>query len=122
VVQQGFQEYAKRLPRGCELVLKEIPAGKRGKNSDVARIVKEEGERMLARFTAQSSSRHAGYSRKTLDNAGFSGEFKNVAGKWPKYRTVSRRPGRFSGRRKNQSQPILEFIQSNPATSDWCGL
>lgn len=47
-VQQGFQEYAKRLPRECELVLKEIPAGKRGKNSDVARIVKDEGDRMLA--------------------------------------------------------------------------
>jgi 23S rRNA (pseudouridine1915-N3)-methyltransferase len=47
-VQQGFQEYAKRLPRECELVLKEIPAGKRGKNSDVARIVKEEGDKMLA--------------------------------------------------------------------------
>ena len=47
-VQQGYEEYAKRLPRECELILKEIPAGKRGKNSDVARIVKEEGERMLA--------------------------------------------------------------------------
>lgn len=47
-VQQGFQEYAKRLPRECELILKEIPAGKRGKNSDVARIVKEEGDKMLA--------------------------------------------------------------------------
>lgn len=47
-VQQGYHEYAKRLPRECELILKEIPAGKRGKNSDTARIVKEEGERMLA--------------------------------------------------------------------------
>jgi 23S rRNA (pseudouridine1915-N3)-methyltransferase len=47
-VQQGYAEYAKRLPRECELVLKEIPAGKRGKNSDVARIVREEGEKMLA--------------------------------------------------------------------------
>jgi 23S rRNA (pseudouridine1915-N3)-methyltransferase len=47
-VQQGYDEYAKRLPRECELVLKEIPAGKRGKNSDIARIVKEEGERMIA--------------------------------------------------------------------------
>lgn len=45
-VQQGFDEYAKRMPRECELVLKEIAAGKRTKNSDVARIVKEEGERM----------------------------------------------------------------------------
>lgn len=47
-VQQGYDEYAKRLPRDCGLVLKEIAPGKRGKNSDLARIVKEEGERMLA--------------------------------------------------------------------------
>ncbi len=47
-VQQGYDDYAKRLPRECELVLKEVAPGKRGKNSDVARIVKEEGERILA--------------------------------------------------------------------------
>ncbi len=47
-VQQGYDEYAKRLPRECELLLKEIAPGKRGKNSDVVRIVKEEGERMIA--------------------------------------------------------------------------
>ncbi|MFZ2725737.1 MAG: 23S rRNA (pseudouridine(1915)-N(3))-methyltransferase RlmH [Methylococcaceae bacterium] len=47
-VEHGYEEYAKRLPRECELVLKEIPAGKRGKNSDLERITKEEGERMLA--------------------------------------------------------------------------
>jgi 23S rRNA (pseudouridine1915-N3)-methyltransferase len=46
-VQQGYDEYAKRLPRECELVLKEIAPGKRTKNSDVARIIKEEGERMI---------------------------------------------------------------------------
>ena len=47
-VQQGYDEYAKRLPRECELVLKEIAPGKRGKNSDVVRIIREEGERMIA--------------------------------------------------------------------------
>jgi 23S rRNA (pseudouridine1915-N3)-methyltransferase len=47
-VQQGYDEYAKRLPRECELVLKEISPGKRTKNSDIARIVKDEGERMAA--------------------------------------------------------------------------
>jgi 23S rRNA (pseudouridine1915-N3)-methyltransferase len=46
-VQQGYDEYAKRLPRECELALKEIAPGKRSKNSDVARIVKDEGERMI---------------------------------------------------------------------------
>lgn len=50
-VQAGYDEYAKRLPRECELVLKEIAPGKRAKNSDIARIVKDEGERLLAAVT-----------------------------------------------------------------------
>lgn len=47
-VTEGFQDYAKRLPRECELVLREIAPGKRGKNVDLARIREEEGERILA--------------------------------------------------------------------------
>ncbi len=47
-VKQGYEEYSKRMPRECELIVKEIAAGKRGKNSDVKRIVRDEGERMLA--------------------------------------------------------------------------
>ena len=47
-VQQGYDEYAKRLPRECELALKEIAPGKRSKNNEIARIVKDEGERMIA--------------------------------------------------------------------------
>jgi 23S rRNA (pseudouridine1915-N3)-methyltransferase len=47
-VRQGYEEYAKRMPRDCELLLKEIAPGKRLKNSDTAKIVKDEGERMLA--------------------------------------------------------------------------
>lgn len=47
-VQQGYDEYAKRMPRECDLVLKEITPGKRGKNSDVSRIVRDEGERMIS--------------------------------------------------------------------------
>jgi len=46
-VQQGYDEYAKRMPKECDLQLKEIMPGKRGKNSDVARIVRDEGERMI---------------------------------------------------------------------------
>lgn len=45
-VETGYIEYAKRLPKECELILKEIAPGKRGKNADVARIIKEEGERI----------------------------------------------------------------------------
>jgi 23S rRNA (pseudouridine1915-N3)-methyltransferase len=46
-VQQGYEEYAKRLPRECALILKEIVSDKRGKPNDIARVTKGEGERML---------------------------------------------------------------------------
>ncbi len=47
-VTAGYEEYAKRLPRECNLVLREIAPGKRGRNADIARIKLEEGERLLA--------------------------------------------------------------------------
>ena len=47
-VKSGYDEYAKRLPRECHLQLLEIPAGKRGKGANLARVIREEGERMLA--------------------------------------------------------------------------
>ncbi|KJV06790.1 23S rRNA (pseudouridine(1915)-N(3))-methyltransferase RlmH [Methylocucumis oryzae] len=47
-VQQGYDEYAKRLPRECQLQLTELSPGKRSKNSDIVRIVNDEGERMLS--------------------------------------------------------------------------
>lgn len=47
-VNEAYQEYAKRLPRDCALKLVEIAPGKRGVNADVKRIVRDEGERMLA--------------------------------------------------------------------------
>jgi 23S rRNA (pseudouridine1915-N3)-methyltransferase len=46
-VQEGYQEYAKRLPSECALNLIEIAPGHRGKSADVKRTVREEGERML---------------------------------------------------------------------------
>jgi 23S rRNA (pseudouridine1915-N3)-methyltransferase len=53
-VNQGFNEYAKRLPSECQLKLIEISAGKRGKNADIARITQQEGERMLAAIPKDS--------------------------------------------------------------------
>ena len=46
-VEDGYQEYAKRLPPECRLKLVEIQLGHRGKNSDIKRTVRDEGERML---------------------------------------------------------------------------
>lgn len=47
-VEQGYSEYAKRLPADCALVLHEISPGKRTKGADLERARREEGEKMLA--------------------------------------------------------------------------
>ncbi|MEW8691021.1 MAG: 23S rRNA (pseudouridine(1915)-N(3))-methyltransferase RlmH [Candidatus Thiodiazotropha endolucinida] len=46
-VAEGYEEYARRLPAECTLQLIEIAAGHRGKNADIARAMRDEGERML---------------------------------------------------------------------------
>jgi len=47
-VDQGFADYAARLPREWGLRLAEIPAARRGSGGGAARAVAHEGERMLA--------------------------------------------------------------------------
>ncbi len=47
-VNQGYEEYARRLPASCALRLVEIPAERRGKGADIARTLAREGERMFA--------------------------------------------------------------------------
>jgi len=46
-VNDAWQDYVKRLPRDWSLNLIEIPAGKRGKNAPIERILQDEGERVL---------------------------------------------------------------------------
>lgn len=47
-VTAGFNEYQRRFPKEVALELVEIPAGKRGKNADIARILQKEGELTMA--------------------------------------------------------------------------
>ena len=47
-VQTGFMDYLRRFPRDMPFELVEVPAGKRGKNADIKRILEKEGEAMLA--------------------------------------------------------------------------
>ncbi|SRR5579883_756220 len=47
-IQEGYEEYAKRLPASCMLELIEIPAEKRTTNADLKRLTEREGEKMLA--------------------------------------------------------------------------
>jgi len=46
-VQQGYEEFAKRLPPELSPRLVEIAPGRRGKGADLKRAVREEGERIL---------------------------------------------------------------------------
>lgn len=46
-VDDAYTEYARRMPRHCSLKLVEINAGKRSKSADIARINRQEGERLL---------------------------------------------------------------------------
>ena len=47
-VNEGYREYARRLPRECRLKLTEIPLGQRTRSKTAQRAVAEEGKRMLA--------------------------------------------------------------------------
>jgi len=46
-VEQGYAEYAKRMPPECALLLKEIAPGQRGKGRSVDKAMADEGARML---------------------------------------------------------------------------
>ena len=47
-VTQGYNEYAKRLPREMTLELIELPLGSRGKNADVQRAIQKESDAILS--------------------------------------------------------------------------
>ncbi|TQV68262.1 23S rRNA (pseudouridine(1915)-N(3))-methyltransferase RlmH [Exilibacterium tricleocarpae] len=51
-VTQGYQDYARRLPRELAVELVELPLGTRGKNAAVHKAVAREGEQMLAAVAA----------------------------------------------------------------------
>jgi 23S rRNA (pseudouridine1915-N3)-methyltransferase len=47
-VQEAWDEYARRFPRGVSLKLKEITMPQRGRNADIAALQQAEGEALLA--------------------------------------------------------------------------
>jgi 23S rRNA (pseudouridine1915-N3)-methyltransferase len=49
--QQGFREYARRLPRECAIRLTEIPAAARAKSKPTKQAIKKESDRILAALT-----------------------------------------------------------------------
>ncbi len=67
-VNQGFEHYAKRLRGAASLNLIEVPAQKRGKNADIMRILKLEGEAVLAHIPAQNKLISLERTGKHLDS------------------------------------------------------
>ena len=53
-VNQGYEEFAKRLPPECRLNLIELAPNKRTKNTDINRAIQEEGERLIAAIPARA--------------------------------------------------------------------
>lgn len=51
-VEQAWKEYARRFPRGLNLVLREIPLARRARNADVAALRRAEGEALLGAVPA----------------------------------------------------------------------
>jgi 23S rRNA (pseudouridine1915-N3)-methyltransferase len=47
-VTQAYQDYAQRMPRECQVILKEIAAEKRTKNSDINKIKMKEAAKLMA--------------------------------------------------------------------------
>lgn len=68
-VTTGFNEYQRRFPKDMPLELLEIPAGKRGKNADIARILEKEGEQALAAVGKSSRIVTLDLPGKKLDHA-----------------------------------------------------
>lgn len=75
-VEAGYGEYAKRLPRGCRLVLREIPAGKRTKGADLKRLIEQEGTRQLAAIPARSRVIALDRSGRQMDTEQLAAELK----------------------------------------------
>lgn len=47
-VEQGYHDFAKRLPAKCSLSLAEVPTAKRRKGLPLSRLVEQEGTQMLS--------------------------------------------------------------------------
>ncbi len=47
-VEEGYRDYAKRLPRDFSVEMVELSLGPRGKNASTAKAIAKEGEQMLA--------------------------------------------------------------------------
>jgi len=53
-VQEGYEEYAKRLPRELKPALITLPLANRSKNTNTAKVITQEGDAMLKQMQPQA--------------------------------------------------------------------
>lgn len=92
-VQTGFSEYLRRFPKDMPFELVEIPAGKRGKNADIKRILEKEGEMMLA-AAGKNRIVTLDIPGKPWDTPQLARETGTLETGWPGCQSAHRRPGR----------------------------
>jgi len=99
--QEGYLEYARRLPRQCALRLVEIPATKRTKQADPVRAAAKEGERMLAAIPEKA---HV----VALDERGIAYSTRDLAARLAEWREAGRDVALLVGGADGLSQACLE--------------
>jgi len=75
-VETGYAEYAKRMPRECRLVLREIPAGRRTKGANIQRIIEQEGARQCDAIPVGAHVVALDQRGKQLDTEALASEIK----------------------------------------------
>jgi 23S rRNA (pseudouridine1915-N3)-methyltransferase len=78
-VEAGFREYARRLKPPWRLQLREVPAGRRTKGADIARVMREEGVRLLAAVPPGCRLVALDREGRTMDTEGFVARLKEFA-------------------------------------------
>jgi len=79
-VGEAYAEYARRLPREFRLELHEIPAGRRAKGADLARLTRDEGERQLAAVPAGAHMVALDRSGRELDTEALAARLEKQLG------------------------------------------
>lgn len=76
-VDQGVEEYARRIRQSLGFSLVEIPMAKRGKSVSIARCMAQEGQAMLDRISSADYVVALDVTGKSLDTAGLAGKLED---------------------------------------------
>lgn len=102
-VDEGWRDYAARMPRECRLEIHAMPLGRRSRGSDPAKAVADEGRRLLAASE--------GCLRVCLDVRGAQVDTPGLAGKLADWRQDGRDVALLVGGPDGLPAPCLDQAQ-----------